>query len=137
LSTLFQVHNLHHDHYDHKHYNQNQNPHHHHHPHQHDIIFIIISHCTENSNYIILEMRLRGLVPVSTFMYLGAIYIFPPSDLFGISIFLYFMRDLLAQLQEQAGRELPPSRGWQQFPALPSAPAVESRVHLNDQNKNL
>jgi hypothetical protein len=31
------------------------------------------------------------------------------------------------------GKELPSSRGWQQFPALPSAPA---RVHINDQHTN-
>jgi hypothetical protein len=36
----------------------------------------------------------------------------------------------------QKGRELPPSSGSQQFPALPSAPAVEPTVHINDQHKN-
>jgi hypothetical protein len=32
------------------------------------------------------------------------------------------------------GRELPPSRGWWQFPALYCAPAAEPRVHINDQH---
>ncbi len=31
------------------------------------------------------------------------------------------------------GKELPPNRGWWDFPALPSAPVVESRIHINDQ----
>jgi hypothetical protein len=34
------------------------------------------------------------------------------------------------------GRELAPSTGWRQFPALPSAPAVEPRVHIIDQHTN-
>jgi hypothetical protein len=46
-------------------------------------------------------------------------------------------RTLFAQLQEQReGKELLQSSGWRQFPALPSAPAVEPRVHINDQHKN-
>jgi hypothetical protein len=36
----------------------------------------------------------------------------------------------------EKGRELPPSTGWRQFPALSFAPAVESRVHINDQHTN-
>ncbi len=32
-------------------------------------------------NYILPEMKLRGLFPISIFMYLGAIYIFPQSVL--------------------------------------------------------
>ncbi len=36
----------------------------------------------------------------------------------------------------EKGRELPPRRAWQQFPALLYAPAVESRVRLNDQHTN-
>ncbi len=38
---------------------------------------------------------------ISTFMYLWAIYIFPPSVLFWISIFLYCGRELSAQPQER------------------------------------
>jgi hypothetical protein len=34
------------------------------------------------------------------------------------------------------GRKLPPSRGWRQFPALISAPAVEPRVHIDNKNTN-
>jgi len=33
---------------------------------------------------------------------------------------------------KEKGRELLPSRGWQQFPALSSSPAVEPRVQIND-----
>jgi hypothetical protein len=33
----------------------------------------------------------------------------------------------------EKGREMPPNSGWRQFPALPSAPAVELRVHINYQ----
>jgi hypothetical protein len=32
--------------------------------------------------------------------------------------------------------EMAPSTGWRQFPALPSAPAVEPRVHIIDQHTN-
>jgi hypothetical protein len=32
--------------------------------------------------------------------------------------------------------ELPPSGGWQQFPVLPYTPAVEPRIHINDQHIN-
>ncbi len=31
----------------------------------------------------------------------------------------------------EKGLELPPSSGWRQFPALPSAPAVEPIAHIN------
>ncbi len=80
-------------------------------------------------------MKLGGLVP---FMYMGAIYIFPPSVLCGISIFLYCVRELSAQpcKSREKGRELPPSSVWCQFPALPSVPVVELRVHINDQHTN-
>jgi hypothetical protein len=37
----------------------------------------------------------------------------------------------------EKGRELPPSNGWRKFPALPSAPAVELGVHINDQHTNV
>jgi hypothetical protein len=69
-------------------------------------------------------------------MYLGAIYIFPRS-LFGISIFLYCKRELSAQPQsKEKGKELPPSSGWRQFPALPTTAVVDPRVHINDQHTN-
>jgi hypothetical protein len=72
------------------------------------------------------------------FKYVGAIYSFPRLDLFEISFFLYWVRELLAQPQERReGRKLPPSRGWQQFPSLASTPVVEPRVHINDQHTNL
>jgi hypothetical protein len=71
-----------------------------------------------------------ALFPISTFMYLAAIYIFPPLVIFGIYIFLHCLRERCRS--KKKGRELPPSRGWRQFPALPSAPAVEPRVHIND-----
>jgi hypothetical protein len=53
---------------------------------------------------------------------------------FGISIFLYCLREPLAQGENSwlnhrrggEGRELPPSSGWRQLPALPSSPAVET-----------
>ncbi len=38
-------------------------------------------HGTENSHQIFPEMKLRGLVPISTFMFLWGIYIFPRSVL--------------------------------------------------------
>jgi hypothetical protein len=78
-----------------------------------------------------------ALFPSSTFMYLGAIYTFPLWDLFRISIFLYYMRDLSAQLQEQReGQGTAAKQGLAaQSPVIPTAPAVESRVHINNQNK--
>jgi hypothetical protein len=46
-------------------------------------------------------------------------------------------RALFAQLQEQReGKELLQSSGWRQFPALPSATAVEPRVHIHDRHTN-
>jgi hypothetical protein len=39
--------------------------------------------------------------PISTFIYMGAIYLFPPIVLFEISIFLYCVRELSAQPQER------------------------------------
>jgi hypothetical protein len=73
-------------------------------------------------------------------MYLGGIYILPRSVLLGISIFLYCMRELLAQPQEQREGQGTAAKqwftGWPQFPALPSAP-VEPRIHINDQHTNL
>jgi hypothetical protein len=34
------------------------------------------------------------------------------------------------------GRERLPNTGWRQFPAFPSAPEVELRVHINGQHTN-
>ncbi len=36
----------------------------------------------------------------------------------------------------EKGRELLPSSDWRQFPALLSSPAVEPKVHINDQHSN-
>jgi hypothetical protein len=83
-------------------------------------------------------MKLCGLVPNFYIQYLGVIYIFPPSVSYAISIFLYCMRELSAQPpgSREKGKELPPSSGWRQFPVLPSAPAVEPRVHINHEQTN-
>jgi hypothetical protein len=65
-------------------------------------------------------------------MYLGTIYIFPQGVLFGISIFLYCIRTLgsTAGAERRAGncRQAEVSS---KFPALPSTPVVEPRVHIN------
>jgi hypothetical protein len=53
----------------------------------------------DKSKRIFPEMKLQGLIP--TFMYLGAIYIFLGSVRFGISIFLYCVRELSAQPQKR------------------------------------
>ncbi len=61
----------------------------------------------------------------------------------GICIFLYYMRDLSAQLQEQReGQGTAAKQGLAaQSPVIPThvptAPAVESRVHINNQNKQI
>jgi hypothetical protein len=76
--------------------------------------------CTENSKHKLPQMKLRGLVP-NFFIRVTGIYIF----------LLYCVRELSAQPQEwRAGQELPQSSSWQQFPALPSSPAVELRDHI-------
>ncbi len=71
-------------------------------------------------------------------MYLRTIYIFPLWAFFRISIFLYHMRDFSAQPQEQReGQGTSAKHGLAaQSPALPTAPAVESRVHINNQHTN-
>ncbi len=52
--------------------------------------------------------------------YLGAIYLFPQSFLFGISIFLYCMRELSAQLQERREGQGTATKLWLAvFPCLP------------------
>jgi hypothetical protein len=58
------------------------------------------------------EIKLRGWFPISTFMYLGAIYIFPRLVLFGIFVFLYCVRELLAQLQEQREGQGTAAKKW-------------------------
>ncbi len=74
--------------------------------------------------------------PISTFMYLGAINVFLSSALYGISIFLYCVRELLAQLQER--REGQGTATKQRLAAVPctSPPTVEPSVHINDQHTN-
>jgi hypothetical protein len=70
-------------------------------------------------------------------MYLGALYIFPRSVLFGISIFLYCVREISAQPQERREGQGTAARQWlAAVPALSSVPAVEQRVHINDQHTN-
>jgi hypothetical protein len=48
------------------------------------------------------------------------------------------MRDLSVfnHRRGEKGRELPLNSGWGQFPTIPSAPAVEPRVPINDQHTN-
>jgi hypothetical protein len=83
-------------------------------------------------------MKLCGLIPNFYIHVSGSnLYILSQSVLFEISIFIYSIRKLsLNRWSEEKGRELPLSRGWQQFPALPTAPAVEPRIHINDQDIN-
>ncbi len=58
----------------------------------------------------------------------------PVNVFFRISIFtVAWENSWLNCRSREKIRELPPSSGWQQYPALPSAPAVEPRVHKNDQ----
>jgi hypothetical protein len=78
-------------------------------------------------------MKLCG----STFMFLGAIYVFSRLVLLGISIFLYCVRVISAQLQEWREEQGTTTKHcWQQFPALPYAPSVEPRIHIYDQHTN-
>jgi hypothetical protein len=65
-------------------------------------------------------MKLRGLVPNSAFMYLGAIYVFPIAVIFGISLFLYFMRKLSAQPQEWREGQRTGTKQW--LAAVPCPP---------------
>jgi hypothetical protein len=85
---------------------------------------ILTIHCNGNSKHIFSEMKLHGLVP-NFYIYVSGSNFFPQLGLFGISIFLYCLRELCRSGEK--GRELPPSIGWQQFPALPTAPVVEPR----------
>ena len=57
--------------------------------------------------------------------------------LFGISILMSCVRELSAQPQERREGQGTAAKQWlRQFPALPSAPAVEPRVHINEQHTN-
>jgi hypothetical protein len=75
--------------------------------------------------------------PHSQFLHsciLGRFIYSPDWSYFGISSLLYCMRQLSVNRRSgEKVREVLPSRGWRQFPALPSAPAVEPRVHINNQ----
>jgi hypothetical protein len=74
--------------------------------------------------------------PISTFMYLGAIYIFSRLALFGISIFLYCVRELSTQPQERGeGQRTAATKQW--VAAVPCPPLRSCpRVHINDQHTN-
>jgi hypothetical protein len=57
-------------------------------------------------------------LPISTFMYLGTIYIFPQSVLFGISIFLYCIREISTTgAERRAGNCCPPLLGGSSLPS--------------------
>ncbi len=97
-------------------------------------------HCTENLKHISPEMKLRGLVPI---FYLHSciwerIYLFPLCRSYLESIFscIAWENSWLNRRRGEKGRDLLPSSGWWQFPALPSAPAVEPRIHINEQHTN-
>ncbi len=75
--------------------------------------------------------------PISIFMYLGAIYIFPQSVLIRISIFLHYIRELSAQpLERREGQGTAPKQGLAAVPCPPLRSSVEPRVHINDQHTN-
>ncbi len=68
-----------------------------------------------------------------------AIYIFQWLAFIGIIIFLKSMRDTLcstAGTERRAGNCCQANRDWRQFRALPSAPVVQQRVHINDKHTN-
>ncbi len=70
-------------------------------------------------------MKCTASLPISTFMYLGAIYLcIPMMGLTGNSVFLYCLREISAK---------PPGAERR---VLPSAPTVERRPHINDQRTN-
>jgi hypothetical protein len=87
-------------------------------------------------------LQFFNIFPDFLFYLLAALYIhvsgkdlyIPTIGLIGISFFLKNSR--LNCRSRKKGRELPPSSGWRQFPALPSTPAVEPRVHINGQHTN-
>jgi hypothetical protein len=51
-------------------------------------------------------------------------------------VFVELKNSWLNPRSGEYGMEIPPSAGRRQFPALLSAPAVEPRVHINDQQTN-
>jgi len=80
-------------------------------------------------------MKLRGLV-LNFYIHVSRSDLFITKiGQFGISFFFYCMRELSTQPQEgREGQGTATKQGlaWQPFPALPSAPSVEPRVHIND-----
>jgi hypothetical protein len=58
--------------------------------------------------------------PISTFLYLAAIYIFPRLVLFGNSIFLYCVRELLAHPEERREGQGTAANQW--LAAVPCPP---------------
>jgi hypothetical protein len=82
-------------------------------------------------------MKLRGLV-TNFYMHVSGSDLYIPTV--GLIWNLYFPvlhKITLNHRSGEKGRELLPSSGWRQFPALPSAPRVQPRVHINDQRTNM
>ncbi len=86
--------------------------------------------CTENSKHIFPEIKLCGLVPNFFIHVSGSDLSIPKISLIWNLYFPVLRERTLGSTAgaERRARELPPSSGWWQFPALPSAPAVEPRV---------
>ncbi len=79
----------------------------------------VCKHCSEDLKDIFPEMKLRSLVP-NFYIHIYSIYIFLQSVLFGISTFLYCVRELSAQPQEQ--REWQGTAAKQWLSAVPCPP---------------
>jgi hypothetical protein len=77
-------------------------------------------HCTYKSKHICLEINWAASFPISTFMCLAKIYIFPWSVLFGITVLLFCMKELSAQLQDQTKGQGPAAKHW--LMAVPCPP---------------
>ena len=77
-------------------------------------------HCAENSKHIIPEMKLRRLVPNFFIHVSGSNFYIPMICLIWNLYFPVLCERTLSMIGEK-GRELPPSSGWGQFPAIPSA----------------
>jgi hypothetical protein len=84
------------------------------------------------------EMKLRDLLPNFYIHVTGSDLFIPKICLIWTLYFPLLHERTLGSTHRsrEKGRELPPIRGWRQFPALPSAPAVEPSVHINDQHTN-